>query len=169
MPVGFKNGTDGNLASAINAMVAAREPQTFLGIDQSGHTAIVKTTGNPACHIVLRGGLRPNYDPISIEDACSRIIEYGLPEAIMVDCSHANSRKDYRGQEIVWRNIIAQRASGNPALVGLMLESNLIAGSQDFTGDRGRLKYGVSITDGCISWETTDKLLRWADAQLKKG
>lgn len=169
MPVGFKNGTDGNLASAIHAMVAAREPQTFLGIDQTGRTAIVKTTGNPMCHIVLRGGSRPNYDPISIEEARLGMIEYDLPEAVMVDCSHANSRKKYQGQEIVWRNVIEQRLSGNRALVGLMLESNLKEGSQKYNGDRSTLEYGVSITDGCISWETTERLLLWADGKLKQA
>lgn len=169
MPVGFKNGTDGNLRSAINAIVAAREPQTFLGIDQSGQTSIVKTTGNSACHIVLRGGPRPNYDPISIEEARLGLIDFDLPEAIMVDCSHANSRKKYQGQEIVWRSVIDQRLSGNRALAGLMLESNLKEGKQKYKGDRAALKYGVSITDGCISWETTEKLLLWADARLKES
>jgi len=167
MPVGFKNGTDGSLSAAINAIVAAREPQTFLGIDQRGQTSIVKTTGNPACHIVLRGGPRPNYDPISIEEARLGMIGYDLPEAIMVDCSHANSRKKHQGQEIVWRSVIEQRLSGNNALIGLMLESNLNEGSQKYRGDRTALKYGVSITDGCISWKTTEKLLLWADAKLK--
>jgi len=168
MPVGFKNGTDGNLSSAINAMVAARAPQTFLGIDQQGRTAIVKTTGNPLCHIVLRGGSRPNYDPISIEEARLGMIEYDLPETVMVDCSHANSRKKYQGQEIVWRSVVDQRVAGNDVLIGLMLESNLHEGSQKYRGDAAALKYGVSITDGCVSWETTEKLLLWADARLKE-
>ena len=168
MPVGFKNGTDGNLSSAINAVVAAQVRQTFLGIDQSGHTSIVKTTGNPNCHIVLRGGPRPNYDPISIEEARLGTIEHDLLEAVMVDCSHANSRKKHQGQEIVWRSVIEQRLSGNKALVGLMLESNLNEGSQKYNGDRSALKYGVSITDECISWETTEKLLLWADEKLKE-
>ena len=166
MPVGFKNGTDGNLASAINAVVAARARQTFLGIDQSGQTSIVKTAGNPNCHVVLRGGPRPNYDPISIEEARLGMIEHDLLEAVMVDCSHANSRKKHQGQEIVWRNVIEQRLSGNNALVGLMLESNLNEGNQKYNGDRSALKYGVSITDECISWETTEKLLLWADERL---
>ena len=167
MPVGFKNGTDGNLSSAINAVVAARAKQTFLGIDQSGQTSIVKTTGNPNCHVVLRGGPRPNYDPISIEEARLGTIEHDLLEAIMIDCSHANSRKKHQGQEIVWRSVIEQRLSGNKALVGLMLESNLNEGKQKYNGDRSALKYGVSITDECISWETTEKLLFWADEKLK--
>jgi 3-deoxy-7-phosphoheptulonate synthase len=167
MPVGFKNGTDGNLASAINAVVAARARQTFLGIDQSGHTAIVKTRGNPMCHIVLRGGPRPNYDPISIEEARLGTIEHDLPEAVMVDCSHANSRKKHQGQEIVWHDVIEQRLSGNRALIGLMLESNLNEGNQKFNGDLSALRYGVSITDECISWQTTEKMLLWADERLR--
>jgi 3-deoxy-7-phosphoheptulonate synthase len=167
MPVGFKNGTDGNLASAINAVVAARARQTFLGIDQSGHTAIVKTRGNPMCHIVLRGGPRPNYDPISIEEARLGTIEHDLPEAVMVDCSHANSRKKHQGQEIVWRNVIEQRLSGNRALIGLMLESNLNEGNQKYNGDLSALRYGVSITDECISWQTTERMLLWADERLR--
>jgi 3-deoxy-7-phosphoheptulonate synthase len=167
MPVGFKNGTDGNIASAINAVVAAQAKQTFLGIDQSGHTSIVKTAGNPYCHIVLRGGPKPNYDPISIEKARLETITHDLPQAIMVDCSHANSRKKHQGQEIVWRNVIDQRLTGNKALVGLMLESNLKEGNQKYGGDRSALEYGVSITDECISWVTTERLLRWADEKLR--
>lgn len=166
MPVGFKNATDGNLSSAINAMVAARTPQTFLGIDQTGRTSIVKTSGNPLTHIVLRGGLRPNYDFISIEEARLGLIEKNLMQAIMVDCSHANSRKKFQGQEIVWKNIIDQRIGGNEALIGLMLESNLFEGNQKFSGDSLSLAYGVSITDECISWETTEKLLLSTNERL---
>lgn len=168
MPVGFKNATDGNLSSAINAMVAARTPQTFLGIDQNGRTSIVKTSGNSATHIVLRGGPRPNYDLISIEEVRLGLIDKNLPEAIMVDCSHANSRKKFQGQEIVWKNIIDQRIGGNEALVGLMLESNLFEGNQKFSGDSSSLDYGVSITDECVSWETTEKLLLSANEKLAK-
>jgi 3-deoxy-7-phosphoheptulonate synthase len=159
MPVGFKNATDGNLKAAINAMIAARTPQTFLGINQNGRTSIVKTSGNPVTHIVLRGGKRPNYDPISIEEARLGLIDKHLPEAIMVDCSHANSRKKFQGQEIVWKNIIDQRISGNEALVGMMLESNLFEGNQKFSVNSTDLEYGVSITDECISWESTERLL----------
>jgi 3-deoxy-7-phosphoheptulonate synthase len=166
MPVGFKNGTDGNLTTAINAMLAARAPQTFLGIDQDGRTCIVKTNGNPMGHIVLRGGRHPNYDPDSIEDARVRLMEKGLPDAIMVDCSHANSGKKFQRQELVWRHIIDQRLAGNTTLMGLMLESNLYEGNQKFTADRSALKYGVSITDECISWETTERLIRSAAEKL---
>jgi len=166
MPVGFKNGTDGGLNSAINAMVAARTPQTFLGIDQDGRTCIVKTNGNPWGHIVLRGGQRPNYDPVSIEETRLRLTEKNLPVAIMVDCSHANSGKKFQRQELVWKNIIDQRIMGDNSLIGLMLESNLFEGRQSFNGDVSSLTYGVSITDECISWETTEHLILSAHERL---
>ena len=168
MPVGFKNSTDGNLSSAINAIVAARTPQSFLGIDQDGNTSIVQTGGNPWCHMVLRGGRRPNYDPVSIEEARLKLIIQDLPEAIMVDCSHGNSMKKYKGQPIVWSSVIDQYIAGNRALVGLMLESHLFEGSQKYTGDPAALRYGVSITDECISWETTEGLLLSAHEKLKR-
>jgi 3-deoxy-7-phosphoheptulonate synthase len=166
MPVGFKNSTDGNLSSAINALTAARAPQSFLGIDQGGKTCVVKTSGNPWVHIVLRGGKRPNYDPISLEEARLRLIEKKLPETIMVDCSHANSMKKFQGQAVVWRSVIDQYLNGNEALIGLMLESNLHEGNQTFSGDVSALKYGVSVTDECISWETTEQLLLGAHEKL---
>ena len=165
MAVGFKNGTDGKLSTAINALVAAHAAQTFLGIDQDGQTCIVQTGGNPYGHIVLRGGNRPNYDPISIEEARLMLITKGLPEAIIVDCSHANSHKKYQGQAIVWRNVIDQIVNGSESVIGLMLESNLHEGNQKYTGDKSALKYGVSITDECISWETTEELLLGAHAK----
>ncbi|MGB5750319.1 MAG: 3-deoxy-7-phosphoheptulonate synthase [Desulfobacterales bacterium] len=166
MPVGFKNGTDGKLSAAINAIVAAKTSQSFLGIDQNGHTCVVKTGGNPWAHIVLRGGQQPNYDPISIEQARLKLIEKNLLENIMVDCSHGNSMKKFQGQAIVWRNVIDQYIAGNDSLIGLMLESNLFEGNQKFTGDLSALKYGVSITDECISWETTEHLLLSAAEKL---
>ena len=166
MSVGFKNGTDGKLSAAINAIVAAKTPQSFLGIDQNGHTCVVKTGGNPWAHIVLRGGSQPNYDQISIEQARLKLIEKNLLENIMVDCSHGNSMKKYQGQAIVWRNVIDQYIAGNDSLIGLMLESNLFEGNQKFSGDLSSLKYGVSITDECISWETTENLLLSAAEKL---
>jgi 3-deoxy-7-phosphoheptulonate synthase len=166
MAVGFKNGTDGNMSSAINAIVAAKTGQSFLGIDQNGHTCIVQTNGNPLAHIVLRGGDKPNYDPISIEQARLNLIEKRLPESIMVDCSHGNSMKKFQGQANVMRNVIDQYIAGNDALIGLMLESNLFEGNQKFNGDLAALKYGVSITDECISWETTERLLLTAAEKL---
>jgi 3-deoxy-7-phosphoheptulonate synthase len=166
MPVGFKNGTDGKLAAAINAIVAAKTGQSFLGIDQDGHTCVVKTGGNPWAHIVLRGGQQPNYDPISIEQARLKLIEKNMLENIMVDCSHGNSMKKFQGQAIVWRNVIDQYIAGNDSLIGLMLESNIFEGNQKFSGDLSALKYGVSITDECISWETTEQLLLSAAKKL---
>ncbi len=169
MPVGFKNSTDGNLSSAINALMAARAPQSFLGIDQDGKTCVVKTNGNPWVHIVLRGGKRPNYDPISLEEARLKLIEKDLPENLMVDCSHANSMKKYQGQSVVWKSVIGQYLDDNEALMGLMLESNLHEGNQKFYGDASALKYGVSITDECISWETTEQLLMWAHEKIQQA
>ena len=166
MSVGFKNGTDGKLSAAVNAIVAAKTPQSFLGIDQDGHTCVVKTGGNPWAHIVLRGGSQPNYDQISIEQARLKLIEKNLLENIMVDCSHGNSMKKYQGQAIVWRNVIDQYIAGNDSLIGLMLESNLFEGNQKFSSDLSSLKYGVSITDECISWETTENLLLSAAEKL---
>ena len=166
MPVGFKNCTDGALDTALNAMLAAGSPQSFLGIDQDGQTCIVKTTGNPWTHIVLRGGKRPNYDSVSIAEALSMLQAKGLPEAIMVDCSHANSRKKYQGQTVVWQDVMNQRLDGNKALVGLMLESYLYEGNQKTNGNLSALKYGVSVTDPCISWETTEQLILGAHEKL---
>ena len=167
MPVGFKNGTDGGLDVAINAMKAGQAPQSFLGIDPKGRTCVVNTTGNPWCHIVLRGGERPNYDPVSVDIARQRLKDEKLPDGIIIDCSHDNSGKKHQGQSFVWKNVIDQRLEGNDSLVGMMLESNLFEGNQKSNGDPADLKYGVSITDECVSWETTEKLLLYADERLK--
>ncbi len=167
MPVGFKNGTDGNLSAAINAMVASRQRQSFLGIDHDGRTCIVQTAGNEWGHLVVRGGKRPNYDPISVEEARLNLIEKELPEALVVDCSHANSMKKHQGQAIVWKSVIDQRIAGNQTLVGLMLESNLFEGNQKYSPDPEKMAYGVSITDECISWETTEELLLSAHKRLE--
>jgi 3-deoxy-7-phosphoheptulonate synthase len=169
MPVGFKNGTDGNLDVALNAMIAAGAPQHFLGIDHNGHASVVRTTGNPYAHLVLRGGTRPNYDSCSIREVLDKLRAKELNEAVVVDCSHANSRKRFREQGVAWKDVIQQRISGNEAIVGLMLESNLHEGNQKNTGDLKTLAYGVSITDACISWETTEDLILWAHGQLSKG
>jgi 3-deoxy-7-phosphoheptulonate synthase len=166
MPVGFKNCTDGGLETAVNAMIAAGSPQSFLGIDQEGRTAVVKTTGNPYAHLVLRGGDRPNYDSVSIADAIGRLADKGLCESLVIDCSHANSRKKHQGQGVVWQDVINQRMDGNDRIVGMMLESHIHEGNQKNTGDRKTLKYGVSITDACISWETTERLILSAREQL---
>lgn len=167
MPVGFKNCTDGSLVTALNAMIAAGSPQSFLGIDPNGRTSIVKTTGNPFTHIVLRGGQRPNYDSVSIREATRLLREKGLSEAVIVDCSHANSRKKFKEQKVVWQDVINQRVNGNHSIIGLMLESHLNEGRQDFNSDRTALSFGVSVTDACISWETTEQLILQAHEQLK--
>jgi 3-deoxy-7-phosphoheptulonate synthase len=166
MPVGFKNHTNGDLDIASNAMQAARAPQTFLGIDQQGVSCVVRTTGNPYGHLVLRGGEHPNYDPVSIAEATGKLDAKNLPKAIVVDCSHGNSGKKYQGQAFVWKSVLSQRIEGNESLVGMMLESNLKEGSQKLSEDLSCLEYGVSITDECISWETTEQLLLLANERL---
>lgn len=168
MPVGFKNCTDGGLETAINAMIAAGSPQSFLGIDPDGQTSIVKTTGNPHAHIVLRGGSRPNYDTVSINEARILLEGKGLSRAIMVDCSHDNSKKTHTLQAGVWQDVINQRLDGNETIIGMMLESNLEAGNQKNTGDLQTMQYGVSITDACIDWETTEQLILSAHEQLSR-
>jgi 3-deoxy-7-phosphoheptulonate synthase len=172
MPIGFKNGTDGNLQIALDAMQAARAPHSFLGIDQEGFTAIVRTRGNPLGHVVLRGGhTRTNYDDASIAQAVASLRKVGQNPALMVDCSHANSNKQHALQEEVARSVVAQRSKGNTALIGVMLESYLHEGNQPLVANLGAanpgdLKYGVSITDACVSWPTTVRILRLAHQQL---
>jgi 3-deoxy-7-phosphoheptulonate synthase len=167
MPVGFKNGTDGSLQIAIDAMGAARHPHSFLGIDQEGVTCIIRTAGNAAGHVVLRGGrLRTNYDAASIREAEAQLAEHGLPRVMMVDCSHANSGKQPARQEDVWRSVIQQRAQGTRSLIGIMVESYLEDGAQPFPRNPGELRYGLSITDGCVGWETTERMLRWGHKEL---
>lgn len=161
MPVGFKNGTDGDIQVALDAMKSARAPHSFLGIDQDGSTSIIQTTGNPDTHIVLRGGRSgPNYYPEAVADAVARLEKNGLCTSLVVDCSHANSGKDPARQPEVWESLLAQRAAGRREIVGAMLESHLHAGRQPLTARREDLQYGVSITDGCIDWETTESLFR---------
>jgi 3-deoxy-7-phosphoheptulonate synthase len=166
MPVGYKNGTDGELQIAMDAMIAAQNPHSFLGIDPDGNTCIVNTTGNPYGHLILRGGRSgSNFDEGSVNAAIERLESRGLSPRLMVDCSHANSNKDYRKQSIAWNDVVAQRAAGNRNIIGLMVESNLNAGNQKL-GDPEHLKYGVSITDACIDWDETEKLIREAHTKL---
>jgi 3-deoxy-7-phosphoheptulonate synthase len=167
MPVGFKNATDGSLQIAIDAMGAAMRPHSFLGIDQDGSTSIVRTTGNPVGHIVLRGGrLRTNYDADSIREAGASLVRSSLPEVLMVDCSHANSAKQHARQEDVWKSVIEQRAAGTRSLIGLMVESYLSEGNQPIPKNPAELRYGVSISDACLGWEATERMLRWAHETL---
>jgi 3-deoxy-7-phosphoheptulonate synthase len=155
MPVGFKNRTDGNVGVAVDAVRAAAVPHTFAGIDVLGTPAILHTRGNPDCHIILRGGRNaPNYSAEAVGDAISRLRAVGLPERVVVDASHDNSGKDHNRQPAVVADIAAQIAGGNETLVGVMLESFIIGGRQDLDGDQARI-YGQSITDACMSWETT--------------
>jgi 3-deoxy-7-phosphoheptulonate synthase len=162
MPVGLKNNTDGSLQSAIDAMGAARHPHSFLGIDQDGVTSIVRTAGNPHTHVVLRGGrAQTNYDARSIRAAEEKLKSEGLPPVLMVDCSHANSGKQHAKQEDVWRSVIQQRIAGTRSLIGLMVESNINEGNQPIPKNLADLRYGVSLTDSCIGWETTERMLRW--------
>jgi len=166
MPVGFKNSTEGNLQVAVNAIESARRPHSFLGINQEGVTAIVRTTGNPDSHVVLRGGKTPNYDASSIEDCQRLLAKAGLEPRVMVDCSHAQTSKDYTKQPAVFGALVDQLCAGSRAVMGAMLESNIHAGNQPLTGNRATLKYGVSITDPCIDWTTTEQCLTAAARAL---
>ncbi|MEN8210763.1 MAG: 3-deoxy-7-phosphoheptulonate synthase [Thermodesulfobacteriota bacterium] len=166
MPVGFKNSTDGSLDSAVNALIAARSPQHFLGINPEGYTSMVSTDGNAFGHIVLRGGLHPNYDPLSIKKAMDKLNEKKLYDSILIDCSHDNSGQKQKGQPFVFKSVLDQRIEGNSSIVGMMLESNLSEGNQKFSKNSNKLKYGVSITDECISWDTTEKLILCAFERL---
>jgi 3-deoxy-7-phosphoheptulonate synthase len=167
-PVGFKNGTDGGLDVAINAIRSARSPHSFLGINSAGRTAIVHTRGNRHGHLVLRGGGgRPNYDTVSVRLAEQALRAAGLDANIVVDCSHANSTRDPALQPLVMMDCVHQIKEGNRSIVGLMLESNLNAGNQPIPQDLRELRYGVSVTDACIDWSTTAELLRRAHAELR--
>ncbi|MDR2513400.1 MAG: 3-deoxy-7-phosphoheptulonate synthase [Puniceicoccales bacterium] len=160
MPVGFKNATDGSLQIAIDAMIAAQSPHSFLGMDGDGYTAIVRSLGVTHGHVVLRGGKdRPNYEPEFVNAAVEALRKASLRDKLMVDCSHANSGKNHENQVHIFQSVIAQRKAGNLALASVMLESHLHEGRQNLGNDPSSLKYGVSITDSCISWETTEELL----------
>tara|TARA_B100000678_G_scaffold275204_1_gene266937 strand:- start:757 stop:1350 length:594 start_codon:yes stop_codon:yes gene_type:complete len=155
-PVGFKNGTDGSLSVAINAIKSSRESHHFLGLDEGGRVTVYETKGNKYTHVVLRGGAKPNYDKRSL-GACEKSLEKeNLPGRIMVDCSHGNTNKDYTLQPKVAKYCINQVVNGNDSIIGMMLESNIHEGNQKITDN---LKYGVSLTDACIDWETTENLL----------
>jgi len=158
-PVGFKNGTSGNVQIAVEAVQAAGHPHTFLGHTKNGQSAIFFTAGNPHCHVILRGGRKTtNYDAVSIEQACLILDKAGLPRRLMIDCSHANSHKDHKRQPEVCRDVAKQIAGGNRNVFGVMLESNLVEGAQKLTNGRA-LTYGQSITAACMDWNTTEELL----------
>jgi 3-deoxy-7-phosphoheptulonate synthase len=157
-PVGFKNGTDGNVKIAVDALLAARQSHHFLSVHKSGQVAIVETRGNEDCHIILRGGKAPNYDAASVQAACEELKKAKLPERLMIDCSHANSSKQYQRQVDVARDIAGQIGAGERRIVGVMVESNLVEGRQDLEPGKP-LKFGQSVTDPCLGWETSVELL----------
>ena len=167
-PVGFKNGTDGGLEVAINALKSVVSPHRFLGIDPEGQVSIVTTTGNRHAHIVLRGGNGlPNFDDASVSACEAACRKAGVSTNIMIDCSHANSSKKPENQPAVLANVVDQIVAGNKSIIGVMIESNIHFGRQDIPADLSQLKYGVSVTDGCIDWETTERAIRDAHQKLK--
>ncbi len=157
-PVGFKNGTDGNVRIAVDAMKAASQPHHFLSVTKGGHSAIVSTLGNEDCHVILRGGKAPNFDAASVQAACAEMAKSGLAQRVMIDASHANSSKKPENQPAVCDDVARQIEAGETRVIGLMIESNLIAGRQDLVPGQ-ELVYGQSVTDGCIDWESSVKVL----------
>jgi 3-deoxy-7-phosphoheptulonate synthase len=170
MPVGFKNGTDGGLEVAINALESVSQPHSFLGINQGGQVTVIQTKGNVCGHVILRGGNKsPNYDSVHVALCEEALRKAGLPENIMIDCSHGNSNKQPELQPLVADNVANQIIEGNKSITGIMLESNIEAGNQKIPEDLGQLKYGVSVTDACIDWDSTEKLLRDMAAKLREA
>ena len=158
--VGFKNGTDGSLTVAINALQSVASPHRFLGINSDGRVSIITTRGNPYAHVVLRGGNgKPNYDSVSVSICEQELEQAGIAANIMVDCSHANSNKDHNLQPLVLENVSNQILEGNNSIIGVMIESHLNGGSQKLSSNPDEMKYGVSVTDACIDWETTERSL----------
>ncbi|MDG6283568.1 3-deoxy-7-phosphoheptulonate synthase [Glaesserella parasuis] len=168
MAVGFKNGTDGNLGVAINAMQASAMGHSFIGINQQGQVTVLQTKGNPDGHVILRGGKSPNFEAQYVQECEQALRKAGLPEAIMIDCSHGNSNKDYRRQPLVAKNVLQQIVAGNQSIIGLMIESHLFAGNQSSEQPFEQMQYGVSITDACIDWQTTETLLTDFAETLRK-
>jgi 3-deoxy-7-phosphoheptulonate synthase len=167
-PVGFKNGTDGDVDAAVNAIVSASRPHSFLGINGEGRSAIIRTRGNRYGHVVLRGGGgRPNYDTVSIALTEQALQKAGLPQNVVVDCSHANSWKKHDLQPLVMRDVVHQIREGNQSVVGLMVESFIEPGNQAIPDDLAKLRYGCSVTDACVGWDTTVEMLRSADQVLR--
>jgi len=166
-PVGFKNGTDGNVRIAVDALLAARQKHHFLSVHKSGQVAIVETRGNEDCHIILRGGKAPNYDAESVAAACRELAKAGVPERLMIDCSHANAAKQYKRQVDVARDIAGQLSRGERRIVGVMVESHLVEGRQDLEEGRS-LEFGQSITDACLGWEDSAQVLQVLAEAVKK-
>jgi len=166
-PMGFKNGTDGNIKIAVDAIKAAAAPHFFLSVTKGGHSAIISTNGNEDCHVILRGGKAPNYDAVSVEASGQELAKAGLPQRIMVDFSHANSSKQHEKQIEVSADVGRQMAAGDERIFGVMVESHLNGGRQDLAPGK-ELAYGVSITDACIDWTTTEGVLRQLAADVQK-
>ncbi len=166
MPIGFKNGTNGSLGVAVNALQSAASPHHFMGINRQGQVALIQTSGNPDGHVILRGGSAPNYDEKSIAECEQVLAKQGLEPGIIVDCSHGNSSKDYTRQPLVAQDVVKQICAGNKSIIGIMLESNINAGNQSSDLAKEELAYGVSVTDACIDFAETEQLLADADAQL---
>jgi 3-deoxy-7-phosphoheptulonate synthase len=166
-PVGFKNGTDGNIKIAADAIKAASQPHHFLSVTKGGHSAIVSTSGNEDCHIILRGGKAPNYDAASVEEACRQLAANGLAARLMIDASHANSSKNPQNQVPVCADIARQVAGGDSRIVGVMIESHLVAGRQDLLPGKD-LAYGQSVTDGCIDWDSSVQVLEGLAAAVRQ-
>lgn len=166
MPVGFKNGTDGSLATAINAMQSASHAHRFMGINQQGQVALLQTQGNPDGHVILRGGKQPNYDSVAVALAEQDMEKAGLRPSLMVDCSHANSNKNHELQPLVAKNVVHQIQEGNKSIIGVMIESHLKGGNQSSEQPISEMEYGVSVTDACIDWQTTETLLRETAIEL---
>ena len=165
-PVGFKNGTDGNMRIAVNAIRSANSPHHFLSVTKSGHTAIVSTMGNEDCHVILRGGKAPNFDAASVDAACKEIAKAGLAARLMVDFSHGNSRKQYKLQMEVCDSVAGQMAAGEERIVGVMVESHLVEGRQDLSPDKA-LTYGQSVTDACLGWDDSLTVLEKLAAAVR--
>ncbi len=166
MPVGFKNGTDGKLAVAINALESAASPHRFMGINQQGQVALLQTAGNPDGHVILRGGKQPNFDAASVAECVEQLHSANLTARLIIDCSHGNSSKDHNKQPLVCQDVFNQIEKGNRSIIGVMLESHLNAGNQSCDKPLSELTYGVSVTDACIDWHTTEQLLRHGADQL---
>ena len=169
MPIGFKNTTEGNLQIAVNAIESARRPHSFLGITQDGLTAIVRTAGNPDTHVVLRGGQTPNFDAASVEECQRLLAKAGLEPRVMVDCSHAQTSKDYTRQPAVFEELVNQMRGGNRAIMGVMIERFHRPRQSAIQENRKALQYGVSVTDPCIDWPATERCLIAAAEALEGG
>ena len=166
MPIGFKNGTNGSLGVAVNALQSAASPHHFMGINRQGQVALIQTSGNPDGHVILRGGSQPNYDEKSIVECEQALAKQGIEPGIIVDCSHGNSDKDYRRQPLVADNVFNQILEGNKSIIGVMLESNIKEGNQSADLPKEQLTYGVSVTDACIDLLQTEQLMALADEKL---